>query len=143
MAGAKPNKAQVKIPNPAVNKKIRQSRFKSTRSGFPSVVRNATKNRLNPCAKSQPKAAPMKASRRLSVINWRNRRNLEAPSARRTTISRSRVLALASKRLARFAQAISKTTLAIAKSNQSGLEYVSRIVETPVPAAKAVSVNPK
>ena len=35
------------------------------------------------------------------------------------------------------------TTLAIVKSSQRGLEYVSRIVETPVPAGKAVSVNPK
>ena len=52
--------------------------------------------------------------------NCRIRRAREAPKARRTASSRSRVLARASIRLARLAQAISSTKPVIPSSSQSG-----------------------
>ena len=60
-------------------------------------------------ASNIPPSPPAAAISRLSVSNWRTRRERLAPRAARTANSCSRVVALASIRLARFAQAISRT----------------------------------
>ena len=56
-----------------------------------------------------PSAPPASASKTLSVSSWRTRSPGDAPSARRTAISRERDAARASWRLATLAQAISST----------------------------------
>ncbi len=78
-----------------------------------------------------PTNAPTPASRAPSANNCRSRRLREAPSARRTAISRSRVLARASNRLARFAHAINNTRPVMASSNHSDESYCSRSKLTP------------
>ncbi len=60
-------------------------------------------------ASATPAAAPKPARTRLSVRNCTSRRARPAPKALRTAASRSRVAPRASSRLARLAQAISKT----------------------------------
>ena len=60
-------------------------------------------------ARSSPRAPPTSASTRLSVRSCRRRRERPAPIAVRSAISRSRVEARASRRLATLAQAISST----------------------------------
>ena len=60
-------------------------------------------------AMQTPRAPPMPANTRLSVIKWRTRRSRPAPIAVRTAISRRRSIARASRRFARLAQAISST----------------------------------
>ena len=83
------------------------------------VLSDATSSRLSGCASATPSAAPLKASRPLSISNCRSRRAREAPSAMRMAISRCRALARASIRLARLAQAISSTRPVMASSNCS------------------------
>ena len=61
-------------------------------------------------ANATPAAPPNSASRLLSVSICCTRRLRLAPSVRRTAVSRWRVAALASRRLATLAQAISSTT---------------------------------
>ena len=73
----------------------------------------------------------------LSASNWRINRPREAPIARRTPISRSRAVARASIRLAKLAQAISRTKPAMAPPRSRGLSVVSvvslqRAAEQPV-----------
>jgi hypothetical protein len=58
----------------------------------------------------------------LSASNWRISLPRDAPSAKRTAISPSRALARANIKLARLAQAMSKTTPASASSNLSAWE---------------------
>jgi len=68
-----------------------------------------SQSRLPRMASATPIAAPASARIRLSVRSWRTRRPREAPSAMRTLISRRRIVARASIRLATLAQAISST----------------------------------
>ncbi len=102
-----------------------------------SVLRNTTIPRLSACDSSAPSAAPATANSRLSASNCRIKRPREAPSDSRTPISRSRALARASIRFARFAQAISKTNPAIASSVHSGFSYSRRRFENPFSAENA------
>jgi hypothetical protein len=92
----------------------------------------ATIARLRKFASHAPNAAPTTANNRLSISNWRTSRHREAPSARRTEISRSRTLALARRRFARLAQAINNTRPVVAIKTQSGFWYWRRTLETPV-----------
>ena len=97
------------------------------------MLRNATSARLSTCANATPSAEPISASNRLSTRSWRTNRQREAPMASRTATSRSRTLARANSRLARFAQAIRSTRPVVASSSHSGLSYSWRRSETPVP----------
>ena len=65
-------------------------------------------------ARRTPNPPPASASTRLSVTSWRTRRPRPAPSARRTAISRRRAAARPIRTPAMLAQAIRRTTPAIA-----------------------------
>ena len=76
-----------------------------------------------PCssdASSSPAAPPVRPSIRLSTSSWRIARPPSAPSAARIAISRRRVVARASCRLATFAVAASSSSPTAASSTMSG-----------------------
>ena len=70
-------------------------------------------------ASTSPKTPPNRASRMLSVSNWRSNRVRLAPMVVRIEISRARTVARARRRFARFAQAISSTTTTAASRTSS------------------------
>ncbi len=139
-AGARPNRMQVRIAVPPVNPRTRQSRANPTNMRFCSVVRKAISTRLSAAASPAPSAAPRRASSMLSDSSCRITRDRDAPIACRTAISRSRVLARASRRFARLAHAISKTSPVVARRIHSGSWYWPRNCETPVAPEVTVSL---
>ena len=110
IAGVRPKSRHAVTATAAVNAKTRQSRPRSTNSGLSLVLRKATSDRLNHCATTTPAAAPIAAMSRLSDSICRTMRRRDAPMASRTATSRSRAVARASIRFARFAQAMSSTS---------------------------------
>src|SRR5256885_4526411 len=98
-------------------------------------------------ASNKPKPPPARESSTLSVSNWRATRSRPAPSATRTAISGCRAAARASRRLATFAQAMSRTN-ATAPSNTSNAPFTSPTncscrpirVKTPSPPSPSPSV---
>ena len=78
---------------------------------------------------------------RLSDSICRTSRRREAPIASRTAISRSRAVARASMRLARFAHAISRTSAVAPSSTHNCVAYALRRPETPVLAGTALNLN--
>ena len=140
-AGVRPKRMQVNVAAAAVNASTGQSGLRSTKRERPSVLKNATRKRLNHCANTNPSDAPKLAINKLSASNWRIILQREAPTASRTAISRSRALARANIRFARFAQAMSSTSAAIPSSSQSGVEYSSRSRETPLPACNILNLK--
>jgi hypothetical protein len=96
---------------------------------------------------TDPSAPPARESKRLSVSNCRTKRHRPAPSESRSAISLCRTEARASRRLATFAQAISKTRAKAARTTEatgirklrcSGLEknvaaWIAREVVRPGP----------
>ena len=119
-AGASPNSRQVRRASALVKPSTRASGLRSTNRRLASVVRNATRPALSQCASTAPAAAPTTASSTLSAISCRTMRPREAPMASRTAISRSRAVARASIRLARFAQAMSSTSAVMTSRTHSG-----------------------
>ena len=134
MAGTSPKTTHVSTPSAAVNAKIRQSSVSATKTRLLLVVRKSTRKRLSDCASIAPAAAPIAAISRLSATSCRTMRPRDAPIASRTAISRSRAVARASIRFARFAHAISSTRPVVASSSHSGDSYWRRSCEMPVPA---------
>ena len=122
-AGTKPNKMQVRLASPKVKASRRQSGLRLRKGASPSMPREATRNLLSAPARKSPSAPPSNARRRRSVIECRTSRLREAPMAKRTVNSCSRVVARASIRLARFAQAINKTKLAVPSRSDNDSEY--------------------
>ena len=77
--------------------------------------------RCNAAAPSaKPAIAPPRDSRRLSASSWRTMRRGLAPNEHRTAISRRRSVVPASRRFARFAQAINSTIPAAPNSSSTG-----------------------
>ena len=126
----------------AVKPSTRQSSARPTKSGLFGVLRNATRPRLSTCASAAPSSGARTASSRLSASSCRTSRQRDAPIASRTAISRSRTLARASSRFARFAHAISSTRPVVASSSQSGVSYWRRRPETPVAPAVHRACSP-
>jgi hypothetical protein len=118
-AGSNPKRIAVKLVTAAVNPSTRWSSPMSSATVAFAVERNCTSSRLPHHANSTPSAPPSPASSRLSVSNWRTRRDRPAPIARRTDSSRCRAAARASSRLATLAHAISSTSPTTAESSQS------------------------
>jgi hypothetical protein len=104
---------------------------------LPPVDSDQTRIRLNNCDKPIPRTVPDTASNALSVNDCQNNRGRDAPNAIRTAISRSRPLARASSKFAKFAHAISNTNPVIVSNNQSDESYSSRSQLTPAPAGNA------
>ena len=120
IAGTRPKITQAAAATSAMNPNTRASPATSMtiwRLLVPSV---ATRTRDSDCASTAPAVAPAAAISRLSASSCRTILVREAPSARRTAISRSRTVARASIRLARFAQAISSTSAVMARSSHNG-----------------------
>ena len=124
----------------AVKPNTRQSIPSPTNIRLPSVVKNAISPRLSSPANTAPSVAPSRASSVLSESNCLISLPRAAPIACRTAISRSRTLARASSRFARFAQAISSTSPVVASRIQRGCSYSRRNCETPVPPGVTVSL---
>src|SRR5437016_11037761 len=101
----------------------------------------ATSKRLIAKAKNSPQVDPAAASNRLSESNSRTMRHRVAPRARRMAICRSRALARASIKFARLAQAMSKTSPEIPKSNHREVSESERNSENPVLAENAPSLR--
>ena len=119
-AGAKPKSKQVSMETPTMKPNTRRSSCNPTNRELPRVVRNATSARLNPWANSAPSAAPNRANSMLSDSSCAISLPRDAPIACRTAISRSRTLARASSRFARFAHAMSNTSPVVANSIHNG-----------------------
>ena len=83
------------------------SPISSARGSWPPA--SCTRRRTPTCATPTPNAPPIVASTKLSVNSWRTMRPRAAPSATRIASSRSRAVARASNRLARFTDAMSST----------------------------------
>ena len=139
-AGTAPKITQVNAATEAAKHSTRQSVAMDRSTELLAVESDQTSTRLKSCARLTPSAAPIPARRMLSTSNCRSRRAREAPNARRTAISRSRVLACASIRLARLAHAISSTKPVMASSH-SDESYCLRSALTPAEAGNAPSRN--
>ena len=87
-AGARPNRIPVSAETASVNARMRASRCNASTSGERPLESQATSTALAQRASSTPAAPPMKASRVLSVSNWRISRLRRAPKLKRTAISR-------------------------------------------------------
>ena len=109
IAGSRPKSRQVRRASSAMNENTRQSPATSRNTRSFCVASDATSSRDSHWASTAPAPAPATAISTLSASNWRTIRTRDAPSARRTAISRSRAVARASIRFARFAQAMSRT----------------------------------
>ena len=107
-AGSKPNTTAVMSDTATTNARTPPSMPASASRGtlLEAVV---LKPAIPQSASNSPSAPPAIDNRKLSVSNWRINRIRPAPSAVRIAISRSRVAARASKRLAMFTQAINRT----------------------------------
>src|SRR5882762_1728405 len=92
----------------------------------------ATSKRLIAKAKNSPQVDPAAASNKLSESSSRTIRHREAPRARRMAICRSRALARASIKFARLAQAMSKTSPEIPRSNHREVSEYERNCENQV-----------
>lgn len=86
-----------------------------------------------------PATPPAAESSRLSVINWRTMRARLDPMARRMAISFCRAAARAVSKLARFAQAMSKTSAVTPMRTSSGFSYVRRRLV--LPCAPGITSN--
>src|SRR5258708_29474446 len=96
--------------------------------------------RLIAKAKYSPQIDPAAANSRVSESKARTIRQRVAPSARRMVICRSRALVRASIKLARLAQAISKTRPDIPRSNHKDVPESLGNSENPVLAENAPSL---
>jgi len=94
----------------AAKPSTRRSVRTSMKMGLLGVLIKAVRKRLSITATKPPHTVPTRASSALLEGIYPTRRVREAPSARRTVISRSRLLARASIKLARLAQAINRTS---------------------------------
>src|SRR5438552_17456701 len=133
-AGAVPKIRHVSTATEAANKSNRQSVPRNKTVALSSLDKDQINARLRNCAKPIPAKVPINASNPLSAIDCLSKSPLEAPKAKRTANSRSRTLALASIRLARFAQAMSSTRDVIASNSHNEESYSSRRKLTPVDA---------
>ncbi len=140
MAGANPKETVVRTASAVVNARTRQSIPRSRKTGFCCVLMKATSMRLVAKAKNNPQIDPATASNRLSESSSRTIRQRVAPSARRMVICRSRALVRASIKLARLAQAMSKTSPEIPRSNHRDVSESARNSENPVLAENAPSL---
>ena len=116
-AGASPKKRPAKSEVESENNKS----VESTEISFSRGVSGGAmaRNRCTPpAARSIPNPPPSSAMRQLSTNPCRNKRPREAPSAARTAISRWRAEPRASKRLARLAQEISRTSVDAPRSTR-------------------------
>ena len=121
-AGSSPKTMPVTSESAKAKARTRQSGAVSMSSGRPSVGMNEMSVRVSPMATSRPSAPPVKASSRLSTSSCRTSCPREAPSDRRTAISRWRMKARAMSRLATFAHAMSSTRPTIDIRTRSGVE---------------------
>src|SRR5437016_12198570 len=99
-----------------------------------------TSMRLIAKAKNSPQVDPAAASNKVADRHSRIIRHRVAPRARRMVICRSRALARASIKFARLAQAMSKTSPEIPRSNHRDVSESWRNSENPVLAENAPSL---
>ena len=138
-AGVSPKRMLVRTARLPVNAKTRQSGVKSKNMPLPSVMKREIRIFEKTGASSAPTAVPMEESNRLSDNSWRISRPRDAPIARRTAISRSRALARASIRLARFAHAINKHQPGGCHQNRQWIDEPPLMEENPLLGGKAPS----
>ena len=128
-AGAKPNRMLVTSVMIAVKASTRVSMPTEKGSGpLSTPIVKRTSSSLASGASARPTAAAMVPSSRLSISSWPMTRARLAPIDKRTAISRCRLVARASSRLAVLAQAISSSSATIAISANSGVRNCVRSV---------------
>ncbi len=117
-AGARPKMRLATSATISAKTKTRPSTRMSSTRGRSAGARAASA--LTPsCARAMPQIAEAAASTTLSVRSCLMSRDRAAPTAARTTISRSRTVARASRRLATFAHAMTITRLTAASRMKS------------------------
>jgi hypothetical protein len=119
-AGSTANATVVTRTMVVVKARTRQSRLTSRMIGSVRVLSTAMTASCAKRASRSPAAAPAHAIRVPSITSCLTTRSVVAPSAKRSASSASRVVARTSERLATLAQAVSRTSPAIARRNQSG-----------------------
>ena len=127
-AGISPNKAVVSTIIAIEKRATRQSKPSSMPTG-PTGVESARSAIARPTTAAIPKptAEPSPESRRLSVRSWRTMRPRPAPIAKRTAISRRRVVQRASSRFAMLTHAISRTIITSARRRPANSDTVPPI----------------
>ena len=108
-AGARPKMIPVSTQSPARNRKTRVSIVNRIQYGLPTSWVARSNIRTPMIESARPRTPPSNPRSTASTSSWRTMRQRDAPSARRTAISRARCAARESSRLATFAQAISRT----------------------------------
>ena len=121
-AGTRPNTIPVVSVRTSVKPRMRASGHGAMRSGAPSVGMYASRPRVSAIESSTPARPPKNDSTRLSTSSCRTSCRLDAPSDRRTAISRWRMKPRAISRLATFAQAMSSTRPTMHMRTTSGVE---------------------
>ena len=134
-AGARPNTSAVTSAAAVVNPNTRQSIDRSRWMRSTTVLINGGIDRLTTTATPSAAIDPRAASNRLSVNTCCSTRPRVPPIARRTANSWRRAVARASNRLARFTDAISRTSPATAIRIHNGRAYDRRSGETPADAS--------
>ena len=129
-AGARPAPTPVSSVTTPRNRKTLRSGARSVPAGASIMVPIVGSAQY---ANSRPTAAEIAPSARLSVTSCRTRRPRLAPSAARTPISRSRVMAVEMSTVATFAHASSSTS-AITANTKTVVESASDAAMRPRPA---------
>ncbi len=112
-AGTRPKSRPVTSVAPAVNRSTRQSGVVSRMSAGRNGGRAASSSCWPQYESGSASRPPTAARARLSTSSWRTMRARVAPRARRSAISRRRVLARASSRFATLLHATSRTRATI------------------------------
>ena len=142
IAGTRPKMRHVSTASAAVNAKTRQSSVSATKMRLFVGGEKADEEPAEPLREQRAgRRRRSPAISRLSASSWRTMRRRDAPIARRTAISRSRAVARASIRFARFAHAISSTSAGGREQQPERRLVLRRSFETPVPPGYAPSLN--
>jgi hypothetical protein len=138
-AGARPNTIPVTTARPKVNPRMRKSGAVETTGGPLGSTKKLRTSGAPPIASVRPASPPTTESARLSTSSCCTSRARVAPSERRVAISRCRPAARARRRLATFAQAMTRTPPAMAISTHSGFVIWLRKLECPWAAGSRTS----